>query len=665
MNQKQSTKDRLKEITAQIEVGIRELFESDRYQDYLRTMSRFHNYSLNNTMLIFMQKPDATLVAGFNKWRDQFHRTVNKGEKAIRILAPTPYKKKIEQTKLDPDTKLPLLDQDGKVITEEKEIKIPMYKPVPVFDVSQTSGEPLPSIVSELNGNVKNYEMFMEALHRSSPVPITIKEIEQAADGFFNFADQAITLRAGMSEVQTICAAIHEIAHAKLHNPQNPVSEEEKSRRTQEIEAESIAFTVCQYYDIDTVANSLGYIATWSQDKSLKELRNCLEVINKTSSKLISDIEHHLLDIRKERNVDLQAEIEQDSITKLASDMIQFTEKYDPYEYYDTVENGKHTVQELIESISAGHVQEIRDWFEPLLTNADDVYYVEAQVLMNRLNNLVPKENEVLYLVDDTNYLHIQEIDGGFDYSIYDKSTKKLLDGGCIESSEIEESSTKNPLAAVRSLVFEAQGLTPTKVESADLQILEELHAVNERLMTKRATESRFENAPNDSYCIYQLNENASVELRFASYDRLNEPPVREHYDAIYTDALPQCSSTIETLEHLYETFNISRPENYKGHSLSISDIVALKQHDVISYHYCDRIGFKQLSDFNHMKTAEELIEDDYNMIDGTINNGKREPIAEKAPKESVLTKLKAIQQDSKEQKPMKKKERTTEHDLL
>ena len=579
MNQKQSTKDRLKEITAQIEVGIRELFESDRYQDYLRTMSRFHNYSLNNTMLIFMQKPDATLVAGFNKWREQFHRTVNKGEKAIRILAPTSYKKKIEQAKLDPDTKLPLLDQDGKVITEEKEIKIPMYKPVPVFDVSQTSGEPLPSIVSELNGNVKNYEMFMEALYRSSPVPITIKEIEQAADGFFNFAEQAITVRAGMSEVQTICAAIHEIAHAKLHNPQNPVSEEEKSRRTQEVEAESIAYTVCQYFEIDTTENSFGYIATWSKDKKVKELRASLETINKTASELITDVEHHLKTLLKERE-----------------------------------------------------------------------------------NEITETKSEVLYLVDDMHYLHIQEIDGGYDYSLFDKNTKALLDGGCFTWGEIEECPIENPLAAVRSLIFEAHGLTPTKVEPADLQILEELHAINERLMTERATESRFENAPHDAFCIYQLNENAPVELRFVSYDRLKEPPVRKCYDAIYTDVLPQHSSAIETLESLYETFNINRPTDFKGHSLSISDIVALKQHDVITYHYCDRIGFKTLCNFNHMKTAEELIEDDYNMIDGTINNGKREPEHDKT---SVRSKLKMLQHDTNERKTIKKSERKHEHDPL
>lgn len=486
MNQKQSTKDRLKEITAQIEEGIQALFQSDRYRDYLRTMSRFHDYSLNNTMLIFMQRPDATLVAGFNKWRDQFHRSVNKGEKGIRILAPTPYKKKIEQAKLDPDTKLPLLDKNGNIITEEKEIKIPMYKPVYVFDVSQTSGEPLPSIVSDLRGSVQNYEVFLEALRRSSPVPIAIKEMESAADGFFNFSDQAITLRAGMSEVQTICAAIHEIAHAKLHNPQNPVSEEEKTRRTKEVEAESIAYTVCQYYDIDTAENSFGYIASWSSDKSVKELRASLETINKTSSELITDLEHHL----------------------------------------------------------------------------------------------------------------------------------------AVLSKEVER-------------------------KEQDAQSTEVLYLVNNKLMQNHVNEARFENAPTDSFCIYQLNDNAPAALRFCSLDHLKEPAKRENYEAIYTGELPNGSSTIDKLEQLYTRFNIDRPEDFTGHSLSVSDIVALKQDDVISYHYCDSIGFQELSDFNHSKAAETR----------TRNEGTNHE------KSSVLTKLKTLQQDTP--KTPKKSERMNEYDAL
>ncbi len=315
MPDKPTTKDRLKDIADSIETGIKELFQSDKYAQYLRTMSRFHRYSVNNTMLIYMQKPDATLVAGFNKWRDQFERNVMKGEKGIKIIAPTPFKKKIEETKLDPDTHLPMLDADGKVITEEKEVKIPMYKPVTVFDVSQTEGKPLPALAADLAGNVQNYEVFMEALRRSSPVPITVEPMTANMDGFFSPDDQRIAIREGMSEVQTVSAAVHEIARSKLHNygrETEPASDGDdtvepfkpKSRNTEEVEAESISFAVCAYYGIATGENSFGYIAAWSKDKELPELRASLETINKNAGELITDIDRNYAVIMKERGLD-------------------------------------------------------------------------------------------------------------------------------------------------------------------------------------------------------------------------------------------------------------------------------------------------------------------------------------------------------------------------
>ena len=252
MAEKQTNKDRMREIVDSIENGIKELFESDKYQQYLSTMSRFHRYSVNNTMLIYMQRPDATHVAGFNKWRDQFGRNVLKGEKGIRIIAPTPYKKKVEEIKTDPETNAPVLDADGKAIIEEKEIRIPMFKVVSVFDVSQTAGKPLPQLAADLSGNVQQYEVFMEALRRASPVPMEIKPVARDTDGFFSIKAQSITIRAGMSEVQTVCAAVHEIAHAKLHDYEHMTEladdgetilvPGEKSRNTEEVEAESISY---------------------------------------------------------------------------------------------------------------------------------------------------------------------------------------------------------------------------------------------------------------------------------------------------------------------------------------------------------------------------------------------------------------------------------------
>lgn len=309
--QPNKNKEQLKEITDSIEQGIKDLFESEKYKQYLRTMSRFHRYSVNNTLLIAMQRPDATHIAGFSNWRNQFGRHVRKGEKGIQIIAPTPYKKKIDAVKLDPDTKAPVLDQNGNAVMEEIEIKIPMFRVVSVFDVSQTEGRPLPEVVSDLTGNVQQYDAFMEALRRASPVPVSIEPIVPTTDGYFSLTEQAITIRAGMSEVQTVCATVHEIAHAKLHNydisnTQSEQSEElpKKDQRTKEVEAESIAYAVCQYYGIETAENSFGYIAGWSKGKELSELRASLETINQTASELIDDIDRRFMQLCEERGIE-------------------------------------------------------------------------------------------------------------------------------------------------------------------------------------------------------------------------------------------------------------------------------------------------------------------------------------------------------------------------
>ena len=808
MPEKQTNKERLKDITDSIEKGIQELFQSDKYAQYLRTMSRFHRYSVNNQMLIYMQRPDATLVAGFNKWRDQFERNVMKGEKGIKIIAPTPFKKKVEEQKLDPDTKQPMLDADGKVIMEEKEIKIPMFKPVTVFDVSQTQGKPLPQLASDLTGNVQNYEIFLEALRRSSPVPIDFKPLYDGSDGFFSLDNQSITIREGMSEVQTVSAIVHEIAHAKLHNTQKfpipegaktyqeieifdvpglfsngriaseevldglyrydlrgsdydpgmPVAvenqvvvnhagsvlttkplpipeggrlmfnedegmnfvggditvyqfanEHRKDRNTEEVEAESISFAVCAYYGIATGENSFGYIATWSKDKELKELRASLETINKTSSELITDIDRHYSEIMKEREADL-------TIT------------------------------------------------EPVLQT--------------------PTE-EVLYLVDDTVYLHVQPTEGGWDYSLYDKENKKLLDGGVIETAAIEESPVSSIAGAVRTEIFAVQGMTPTKVVFEDIGIFEELQAAQlpadetvdtaaettdpidaiarsvqeeepvrapdngylpdpsmsieamnaygytdsdmlplskERALelferdvpiymlyddnseamafevediqlfsgcfgvsredweqirgeippmdaeiVRQKREQAFLQSTADSFAIYQLKrDDATTDLRFMNSDWLQKKgiePQYDNYELVYTGALTYDGSQIDKLEGIYRTFNIDHPADFTGHSLSVSDIVALKQDGVVSCHYVDSVGYKELPTFmkteNYLKTAEMQLEDDYGMIDGIVNNGPRqtEPPAKKQPekqteskskKPSVLAKLRQYQEEDR-----------------
>ena len=669
MAEKQTSKDRMREIVDSIENGIKELFESDKYRKYLATMSRFHRYSVNNTMLIYMQRPDATHVAGFNKWRDQFGRNVLKGEKGIRIIAPTPYKKKVEEIKTDPETNAPVLDADGKAIIEEKEIRIPMFKVVSVFDVSQTAGKPLPQLAADLSGNVQQYEVFMEALRRASPVPMEIKPVARDTDGFFSIKAQSITIRAGMSEVQTVCAAVHEIAHAKLHDYEHMTEladdgetilvPGEKSRNTEEVEAESISYAVCQYYGIETGENSFGYIATWSKGKELKELRASLETINKTASELITDIDRHFAEICKERGIDREnlAAAEQPS--------------------------------------------------------------VEAP------------EAEKLYMVDNDKYIHVQRSDTGIDYTIYDAGSAKVLDGGVLDSTEQQlsaaaleicklhnigdaapirlaplellkdlQEANELPLGAgeqitgavvvptdaadtmlpeleqavpmpdptltvddMRSYGYLDSDMLPLSKDRA-VELLEHditvymLHPDNAEEMVfeaediikhdgmfgvtrpdwdavkghipPRDVEQRFLNSPTDAMAIYQLRRDAPVELRFANLGSLAAPPDPANYEAVYTREVYPDDDTGRILENFYYIFNDERPGDFVGHSLSVSDIVALKQDGKVSYHYCDSMGFQELPAFqkpeNYLKAAEMAMEDDYGMIDGIINNGPKQP---------------------------------------
>lgn len=300
------TEGKVKEVTERLEAGVRELFESERYQAYLKAMSKFHDYSLNNTLLILMQKPDASLVAGFGKWRDDFERHVKRGEKGIKIFAPAPYTIKKEAEKIDPDTGQPVIDADGKPVMEQQEIKIPAFKVVSVFDVSQTDGKEIPDLsVDALTGSVEQYEDFWRVLKEVSPVPVELEKIEGGAHGYYSLTDKRIAVDEGMSELQTIKTLIHEIAHAKLHdidlNAPTEEMENRPNRRTREVEAESIAFTVCQHFGLDTSDYSFGYVAGWSSDKEIKELKASLETIRTTASALITEIEERLQALSQQR----------------------------------------------------------------------------------------------------------------------------------------------------------------------------------------------------------------------------------------------------------------------------------------------------------------------------------------------------------------------------
>ena len=761
MAEKQTNKDRMREIVDSIENGIKELFESDKYQQYLSTMSRFHRYSVNNTMLIYMQRPDATLVAGFNKWKNQFERHVKKGEHGITIIAPTPYKKKIEEMKRDPDTHAPILDADGKAVMEKKEIEIPMFRPVKVFDVSQTDGKPLPELASSLSGTVPHYEAFLEAVRRSAPVPIEFEPMADNMDGYFSPERQRIAIREGMSEVQTVSAAVHEIAHSKLHNqkkiqidndqqyqevelfekpalfsngrishddlpegvycydlrgsdddPGFPIcveervvvnhagsviltaplefseegrlyftdenglnfnggmltlsqflQEQKKDRRTEEVEAESISYAVCQYFGIQTGENSFGYIASWSKGKELKELRASLETINKTSCELINDIERHYKEICKERGIDLTA-------------------KQEPEQ-------------------------------------AD-----------------IPQK--ALFLLNDATYLHIQPCDTGWDYTLYDKETMKELDGGQLDEPELSRSAAVRqiceglelenpsiqdaplsmietlqdaacqqmqeqvsqqtaetaatqlpdaqeqsldeypmpdsevsvsdmqeygylydgmlPVTRERALELDAAGLTVYLLHEDNTESMvfdteeimehgglfgveheewEQSPAFHEKVLERQERQMEREQAflahEGSCFAIYQVSRDDPQNVRFMNLDWLQSHNLavdRNNYDMIYTAPLNGSGSAMEQLETLYEQFNLQKPVDFHSPSMSVSDIVAIKQDGKVSCHYCDSVGFTEIPGFlpdNPLKNAEMMLEDDYGMIDGIINNGPKE----------------------------------------
>ena len=323
MNTKQksypSQSEKVKAITDQLEAGIQALFESDRFKQYLKTLSKFHDYSLNNTILISMQKPDATLVAGYSAWQRQFGRQVQKGESGIRILAPTPYKKKMQVDKTDPITGEPIMKADGTREKETREVLMPAFKVVNVFDVSQTDGKPLPTIgVNELTGDVAQYEMFFEALKKSCPVPMNFEQITGGAKGYFHTVENRIAIQEDMSQVQTIKTAIHEMTHQKLHsidpNRKPDTSEPRLTRNQKELEAESVAFTVCQYYGIDTADYSFAYVASWSHGKETSELKASLDRIRQAADEMITEIDGHILELQHDYSQEQPVTNEHDAI---------------------------------------------------------------------------------------------------------------------------------------------------------------------------------------------------------------------------------------------------------------------------------------------------------------------------------------------------------------
>lgn len=679
MAEKQSSRDRLKEITASIEDGIKELFQSESYAQYLQTMSRFHHYSVNNQVLIHMQKPDATLVAGFNKWKNQFGRNVIKGEHGIKIIAPTPFKKKIEQEKLDPDTQLPMLDADGKIITEEKTIQIPMYKPVTVFDVSQTEGRPLPQLAHDLSGNVANYDVFMEALRRSSPVPISIEVMGVGMDGYFDLEHQDIAIRKGMSEVQTVSAVIHEMAHALLHNRTKDTEEKtpELSRSTEEVQAESISYAVCAYYGIATGDNSFGYIASWSKDKTLPELRESLEVISKTADGLINDIDRHYAEILKEREAELIAAEPAMAMERLyAVDdrylHVQRTDTGVDYTIYDKASMKELDGGQLDMEIStlAESALEICNSHgigqNAPLQVADIGILDELQAAQDAVIAIEPPVQENPEPETDTPADPAISVEARNAYGYTDDAMLPLTKERAMELFERDV-----PVYLLYGDNTEAMAFEQTEIlnhdgifgiDRADWEAVKEQFPV----ATENRWQKAFQQNPADSYCIYQLRRDPELaELRFMNSQYLREhglEPAFDHYEAVYSGSLPSDGSTEARLDDLYMKFNTAHPQDFTGHSLSVSDIVVLKQQGAVSSHYVDSVGFVQFPAFlpdNYLKNAEMSMEDDYGMIDGIINNGPKEQpeTKPKAPDLSALFEAarQVVQEDKQVSEPGKK----------
>ena len=679
MAEKQSSRDRLKEITASIEDGIKELFQSESYAQYLQTMSRFHHYSVNNQVLIHMQKPDATLVAGFNKWKNQFGRNVIKGEHGIKIIAPTPFKKKIEQEKLDPDTQLPMLDADGKIITEEKTIQIPMYKPVTVFDVSQTEGKPLPQLAHDLSGNVANYDVFMEALRRSSPVPISVEVMGGGMDGYFDLEHQGIAIRKGMSEVQTVSAVIHEMAHALLHNRTKDTEEKtpELSRSTEEVQAESISYAVCAYYGIATGDNSFGYIASWSKDKTLPELRESLEVISKTADGLINDIDRHYAEILKEREAELIAAEPAMAMERLyAVDdrylHVQRTDTGVDYTIYDKASMKELDGGQLDMEIStlAESALEICNSHgigqNAPLQVADIGILDELQAAQDAVIAIEPPVQENPEPETDTPADPAISVEARNAYGYTDDAMLPLTKERAMELFERDV-----PVYLLYGDNTEAMAFEQTEIlnhdgifgiDRADWEAVKEQFPV----ATENRWQKAFQQNPADSYCIYQLRRDPELaELRFMNSQYLREhglEPAFDHYEAVYSGSLPSDGSTEARLDDLYMKFNTAHPQDFTGHSLSVSDIVVLKQQGAVSSHYVDSVGFVQFPAFlpdNYLKNAEMSMEDDYGMIDGIINNGPKEQpeTKPKAPDLSALFEAarQVVQEDKQVSEPGKK----------
>ena len=550
--------EKLKEITDRLEQGIAELFDSERYREYLKVMSKFHNYSFNNTLLIAMQKPDASLVAGFSAWKNNFGRNVMKGQKGIKIIAPSPFKIRQEVEKIDPHTQKPIIGKDGKPVTEEKEVKIPAYKVVSVFDVSQTEGKELPDIaVDELTGDVDRYKDFFAALEKTSPVPIAFENIGGGSHGYYHLEDKRIAINEGMSELQTLKTAIHEIAHAKLHDIDLNAPKDEQprvDRRTREVEAESVAYTVCQHYGLATSDYSFGYVAGWSSGRELSELKSSLETIRSAAAEIINSIDENLAELQKAQDKEQTAGQEQTTREgQEAAPQPEAPAKADTAgkEQPEAAAPGKSGAQEKAgaapkEAFTPETIYRVRR--NPYSDSRENSHLLQAYVTQE---NGRAKMGDVLYTGTP-------------------EKCRELM--GQLKGGELTEGD-------VKQLYAKAQETAQTAGQDKD------------------------------TFSIYQIKGGDETrDFRFEPYDRLQAAGNvvdRANYELVYTAPLAPETS----LEDIYTRFNIDHPKDFKGHSLSVSDVVVLHQNGQDAAHFVDSVGFRQVPEF--LQEQKQLTPDD------------------------------------------------------
>ena len=667
-------KQQMKEITERLEQGVKDIFTSEMYTTYLRTMAKFHNYSFNNTLLIAMQRPDATLVAGFNAWKNKFNRYVKKGEKGIQIIAPAPIKEVEEREKIDKDTGLAVLNENGEPEMERVEYVIPRFRVTTVFDVSQTDGEPIPSLeVNELTASVKDYALLTAAIEQVSPVPMRFDEIEGDAKGYYSDADKEICIQVGMGESQTIKTMIHEVAHAMLHNSDSMKQRgEEKDRFTKETEAESIAFTVCSALGIDTSDYSFPYVASWASGKEMKELKDSMDTIRLTAADFLEKLETAVAERSAERMTAMQyaekliADKEQEKTIfddEQRNLIVNFAFKLDDRAATEELVNGltaalaeddkeeanrlMYDAQEKIENLPDGMIgfsemhdygyrkddvlpltkEGAREWHRlgeriyPLFRDGTAGDYVSQEEIEQHDGIFGIKADawDAILLEQREDYAENEYARPDFKLTVINREQAlRLYDEG--KQIYLVRISPWPILVTAREEI--ERGSDTFQIAIADLE--------QERNMTEQ--ENMLLYGSEKQFGIYQITErDPEHDYRFMGLDYVEKKGMtvaRADYDLIYAAPLTEK----DTLDGIYERFNIQRPADFTGHSLSVSDVVVLNDGSTVKAYYVDSIGFAELPEFfkerNMDLQKENLLNEELQEIEifdkpGLFSNGR------------------------------------------